>query len=101
MAGVEDLACMKLAAVAQRGARKDFRDLHVLCRNWRPLPTILRLFSRKYDQRDLFHVLTALACFDDAEEDPDPVLLERVPWEEIKKDFRDWVREIAREKGLA
>ncbi|NIQ96181.1 MAG: nucleotidyl transferase AbiEii/AbiGii toxin family protein, partial [Desulfuromonadales bacterium] len=30
LASLEDLACMKLSAIAQRGAKKDFIDLHAL-----------------------------------------------------------------------
>ncbi len=40
LASLEDLGCMKLAAIAQRGAKKDFFDLHALLRAGQSLPRL-------------------------------------------------------------
>src|SRR5437870_361966 len=43
IASLDDIACMKLAAVAQRGAKKDFVDIYALAVRHRPLLEMLRL----------------------------------------------------------
>ena len=48
LASLDDLACMKLSAIAQRGARKDFVDLYVLGARHKPLPALLALYRQKY-----------------------------------------------------
>ncbi len=44
LASLDDLACMKLAAIAQRGSRKDFIDIHALISRHRPLGDLLALY---------------------------------------------------------
>ncbi len=60
MAGVDDIAYMKLSAIANRGSRKDFIDLHYIISNLQPLPYYLRLFSQKYQQVDIGHIVRSL-----------------------------------------
>lgn len=95
LASLEDIACMKLAAVAQRGARKDFVDIYALGRRI-PLRQMLTLYRRKYRIQDHGHVLFALTYFDDAEREPMPRVLKSPPWPEIKNAIRGWVAELAR-----
>lgn len=45
MASIDDIACMKLSAIASRGSRKDFVDLHYLIRNFDPIENYLQLYS--------------------------------------------------------
>jgi hypothetical protein len=66
MASLDDLAGMKLAAVAQRGAKKDFIDLFALLEKHRPLNELLSLYQKKFSIRDIGHVLRATTYFDDA-----------------------------------
>jgi len=92
---LDDLACMKLAAIAQRGSRKDFMDLHVLATDHRPLRDIVDLYRRKYSIEDIVHVLVGLTYFDDAEDEPMPVMLNKVSWDAVKQQFREWARTLA------
>jgi hypothetical protein len=95
LAAPEDIACMKLAAVAQRGARKDFVDLYALGQ-WRlRLRDMLQLFKEKYSTTDIAHVLAALSYFEDAEREPMPVMLWPDDWPTIKRTIRDWVKSYA------
>jgi len=87
----DDIAAMKLAAIASRGSRKDFIDLWVLISRHRPLSQYLDLFRKKYESRDVGHVVRSLTYFDDADEEPDPRLLISVRWERIKSDLLGWV----------
>ncbi len=56
LASVDDLACMKLAAIAQRGSRKDFYDVHTLLARHRRLNELLALYQQKFQvsQRSCF-----------------------------------------------
>jgi predicted nucleotidyltransferase component of viral defense system len=90
----EDIAAMKLAAIASRGSRKDFVDLWLLTsRHW-PIADCLELYRRKYAARDIGHVVRSLTYFDDADDEPPLRLLIEVDWEEIKRDLVAGVREV-------
>ncbi len=94
LASLEDIACMKLAAIAQRGARKDFIDVYALGQRF-TLAEMLSLYQRKYAIPDIGHLLVALSFFDDADREPMPRLLLRWSWPAIKKTFKAWVRDLA------
>ena len=95
LASLDDLACMKLSAVAQRGSKKDFFDIYALCMQHRPLTELLELYRNKFSVTDIGPVIYGLAYFDDAESERDPLLLEKVNWEKVKQAIVKWVREIA------
>lgn len=95
LASVQDIACMKLAAVAQRGARRDFVDVFALGSSGLPLPEMLDLYGTKYATRDVGHVLAGLAYFDDAEREPMPAMLWRKDWSEIRSTIEAWVKAVA------
>lgn len=92
IAALGDLAAMKLAAVAQRGARRDFLDVHALVHSFRELPELLASYRRKYRTDDVTHVLYGLSYFDDADKEQMPRMLQEVDWEQVKDALRDWVR---------
>ena len=95
MAGIDDITCMKLSAITNRGARKDFIDLHHIISNFHPLPYYLELFSQKYQQTDIGHIIRSLIFFEDAEEEPDIQIFTSVTWPEIKRDFKNWVKNLS------
>ena len=95
LASLGDLACMKLSAVAQPGARKDFVDVFALGRNGLRLREMLQLYQGKYGTKDVAHVLAGLSYMDDAEREPMPVMLAPLDWKEVKATIRSWVREYA------
>lgn len=94
LASLDDLACMKLSAIAQRGSKKDFYDVYALCIQHRPLDQMLTLYQRKFSAADIGPVLYGLVYFDEAEEERDPVLLSQVRWMEVKQAFRKWVKAL-------
>jgi hypothetical protein len=96
LASLEDLACMKLSAVAGRGARKDFVDIHALGSRCFELSRMLTLYQRRYGIRDVGHVLFALVFFDDAEREPMPEMLWDTRWNEIRESITNWVRQLDR-----
>jgi hypothetical protein len=94
LASREDIAAMKLAAIASRGSRKDFIDLWLLASRYWPLSDCLELYRKKYAARDIGHVVRSLTYFDDADEEPPLRLLIKVDWEEMKRDLLGRVREL-------
>ena len=92
---LDDIACMKLAAIAQRGSRKDFIDLYALGRS-RPLGQLLSLYRKKYGIEDIGHVLVALAYFDDADRERGSKMLWQVSWRDVKKQIRSWLEGLTR-----
>ncbi|MGH7494343.1 MAG: nucleotidyl transferase AbiEii/AbiGii toxin family protein [bacterium] len=95
LASLDDLACMKLSAIAQRGARKDFIDLYALLQEHKSLKQMLRLYSRKFAIDDFGHVLYALAYFDDAEREPMSNMLWKVNWRQLKEELQKQVKTVA------
>jgi hypothetical protein len=92
LAGLRDLASMKLAAITQRGSRKDFIDLYALGTSGQTLPEMLAWYGEKFDVTDIGHVLYALAYFDDAESERMPRMLWTAPWNQIKRTVQGWLQ---------
>lgn len=95
LAALEDLACMKLSAIAQRGARKDFCDLYALGKTSFSLQDMLGFYQKKFGIRDIGSVLYGLVYFDDAENERMPRMLWKATWREIKKTILEWVKNIS------
>jgi hypothetical protein len=91
IAARSDLAAMKLAAVAQRGTKKDFVDVYALGRRGLSLRQMLQWYQEKYAVEDVAHVLYALAYFDDADRERMPRLLWDADWRTMKKTIRRWL----------
>jgi len=94
LAAPEGIAAMKLAAVAQRGSKKDFIDVFALGRLFE-LPKMLGFYRKKYGVKDDGHLLVALTYFDDADRERTPILLHRHSWPTIKTVIRGWVATAA------
>ena len=86
LAGLKDIAAMKLEAIAGRGSKKDFVDLFFLLQRY----TLEEMFSyheKKYGTglNNQYHLLKSLVYFEDAEEEPMPVMIKSLLWEDVKK----------------
>ena len=89
---LEDIAAMKLNAVTNRGAKKDFYDIHALLSRF-SLPELIGFFEEKYQKMNSFTVTKSLAYFDDADQEPEPMSLMDLTWEEIKGDLQQKLRD--------
>ena len=96
LASLDDITCMKLSAIAQRGSKKDFIDLYALLRNDHDLEEALELYKKRYAVEDIGHVLFGLAWFDDADREKTPKMLWDVDWETVRESIREWVKEYAK-----
>jgi hypothetical protein len=95
LASPVDLAAMKLASVAQRGAKKDFVDIYALIERGQPLGELMASYARKYAAVDQGHLLYSLSYFEDADRERMPTMLWRVDWRAIKKRIQGCVRAAA------
>ena len=83
LAGLKDIAAMKIAAVVGRGTKKDFIDLYFLLQHF-SLHEILDFYMQKYPDGSMFIAMKSLSYFEDAEADPMPVMFDDVSWEDVK-----------------
>ena len=97
LASIEDIALMKLDALLARAARKDFYDLYFVCQII-SLRQILELAPQKYPNTRDFETQSVkrLTYFENAEQDPDPTLLQPISWEQVKGYFIAQAKEIGR-----
>jgi len=91
LASLADIACMKLSAIAQRGAKKDFFDIYALCTRFIPLAELLAIYRIRYRVKEIGHVIYGLSYFDDAERERPPVMLWKLDWTTVKKSISAWV----------
>ena len=89
VADLKDIASMKIIAIAQRGVKKDFIDVHALLAAGWNFEAIFRCVDQKFtDQKyNKMHLLKSLTYFKDAEGDPNPKMLKPVSWEAVKRDL--------------
>jgi hypothetical protein len=95
LASFRDLGAMKLLAIAQRGSRKDFVDVHELLRQGASLSELLDDFRTKF-QADSISVLRGLAYFDDAELEPMPEMLASYSWQDVRDGITAGLRAVMR-----
>lgn len=88
IASLEDIAAMKIAAIGDRGTKRDFIDLYMICKSI-PLEDSLFLYEKKYGvlASTLDHILKSLTYFIDAEEDPMPKMFSDVKWKTVRQYF--------------
>ena len=80
-----DISAIKLSAVTNREAKKDFYDIFFLLKQHR-FAQLCEWYKHKFRTNNLFMLLKSLTYFDDAEATEMPVLLGKQPgWDVIKK----------------
>ncbi len=91
IASPEDLLCMKLIAVQQRGTKRDFIDLYMLLQQF-PFRESLALCRRKYGECAFLSLQYALTYFDEAEQEVTPRVRIPISWRQVKAYFRNLVK---------
>jgi hypothetical protein len=96
LADERDIAAMKLDAVSSRGSRKDFVDIHELLKKY-SLAELIGFFEKKYSniKYNVLHVLKSLVYFEDAENEPSPILFRETNWEDVKSSIKKAVSELS------
>lgn len=98
IASLEDIAAMKLWAIASRGTKRDFFDIYFIAQKI-PLARILSLYEEKYKNlaSNRPHLLRSLTYFANAEGDPNPTVLDKeVTWEMVKRFFEEEAPKLLR-----
>lgn len=100
VAGVEDISCMKLSAISSRGSKKDFVDFYKILEKYN-LAELFKLFDKKFKdvKYQKTHLLKSLVYFDQAEEDPDPDMIDDIKWSEAKKTIENSVSQYLSRLG--
>lgn len=93
LASPKDIAAMKLAAITNRGTKKDFIDLFELL-GYFPLSEMFDFYKEKYPDGIPFMTLKSLTWFEDAEEDPMPTMFRDYSWQTVKNRFFAEVRKL-------
>ncbi len=101
VATIPEIGAMKLAAIIDRGTRKDMVDLYCLLQ-FISLEEIFRVAAVKYARVRSFPVtaMRALAYFTDAEALPMPQMLDRTPWAQMRKVLEQQALQVGRKNLL-
>ena len=94
LAGVKDIAAMKVNAITNRGTRKDFVDLARLLYDY-TVEDIFAWYRKKYPAANPALAMRSMSYFADAETMPMPKMLIPFDWEEAKDRIRAAVRKLA------
>ncbi|WP_396169427.1 nucleotidyl transferase AbiEii/AbiGii toxin family protein [Flavobacterium sp.] len=84
MASKEDIAAMKINAIAGRGSKKDFIDLYFLLNEF-SLTEIIDFYLQKYFDGSKFMAIKSLSYFSDADIDQTPDIYLDFNWETCKQ----------------
>ena len=95
LADERDIAAMKIDAISSRGSKKDFIDLYFLLEKY-SLLELIDFFETKYKgiKYNKLHIFKSLVYFDDAENEPMPVMTQKAEWEKIKERIGVEVRKL-------
>lgn len=94
IASLSDIAAMKIAAICDRGTKRDFIDLYFITKQTFSLDDILKLYDKKYKKltNNLYTILKSLRYFVDADSEDLPEMIKKVSWEEVKGFFTSEVK---------
>lgn len=95
LAGIKDIAAMKLEAIAGRGSKKDFVDLFFLFQHF-SLEEIFSFHSLKYGVglNNQYHHLKSLVYFADADSEAMPLMTSPLNWDKVKAKIRSSARKF-------
>jgi hypothetical protein len=97
LAGIPDIASMKVIAISQRGTKRDFVDLFVILQEM-PFHKISDHMTRRFGKERInaVHIGKSLVYFSDADSDPEPAYIKgrEIEWEEIRKFFKGHVKQF-------
>lgn len=80
---LKDIIPMKLQAVSNRFAKKDFWDIVFLLKAY-PLKEMILIFKEKFPNIDPGYIIHSLTNFEEAENQLNPDVLTDISWQEVK-----------------
>lgn len=96
VAGLKDIAAMKINAIEDRGSKRDFIDLYFLSQRF-SFPEMFEFYDRKYHclESHKYSILKSLNYFEDAESEDSPRMFKPVNWPKIKVFFQKEVKKLS------
>jgi len=99
VAAWQDIVAEKIKAVSQRGSKRDFWDIYSVIALRSSIDKVGALFLERFKGTgiNLYHVAKSMVYFEDADKEPDPVLLangKKLDWERIKQFFEANIKEL-------
>jgi predicted nucleotidyltransferase component of viral defense system len=93
-----DLAAMKILAISDRGAKRDFIDLYFLCQQVKSLDELLYFFQKKFGKYDynIYHIIKSLTYFNEAETEEMPNMYIKISWRTVKNFFKEEKTKLAK-----
>ena len=99
LADPRDIAAMKIAALSDRGTKRDFIDLYFIfaVEKLISLDEALRIYDKKFKKlkQNKLHIIKSLAYFGDAESEKMPRMFKPVNWRKVKDFFTREQKRIA------
>ena len=89
-----DIIPMKLQALSNRNAKKDYWDVYTLLNRY-SVEEMLKIFKTKFPQVDTGFIIHSLTDFEKADTEPDPDVYINISWNEIKLELINKVRSYA------
>ena len=95
IADIADISAMKIAAISERGTKRDFVDLYFILQKI-ALNEAFNFYDKKYQKlsSNSVHIKKSLVYFEDAEKDPTPKMIIPVSWGKVKTFFKKEVKNI-------
>lgn len=92
----EDIIPMKLQALSNRFAKKDFWDVETLLQDF-SLDEMIKIFQAKFPQVDSGFIIHSLTNFEQADTEQDPISLTDKTWDEIKNTLQHTVKKYTQQ----
>jgi predicted nucleotidyltransferase component of viral defense system len=87
LASKKEIAAMKIAAIVNRGTKKDFIDLNELLDTF-SLNEIIDFYINKFKDSSIFFALKSVVYFDDAEDQEMPFMFNNITWQTVKDNIK-------------
>ena len=96
IAGLKELAALKLNAIAGRGSRKDFWDISSLL-DYYSIDEMIGFFEKKYPSANIWHLIRSLTYFTDADKEEIEIASTKdISWEQVKTKILNALRDYQR-----
>ncbi|TAE73017.1 MAG: hypothetical protein EAZ85_08330 [Bacteroidetes bacterium] len=84
---VDDTMAFKMNAIERRGSKKDFYDLYEALKYYE-LHTLIYFYTQKFETSNSMQLLKSITYFEDAENQPQPILFENIDWQDVKNTIK-------------
>jgi hypothetical protein len=104
IAGIHDIAAMKIIAISQKGTKRDFIDLYFVLQDI-PFHKLSCHMVKRFGKERInpVHIGKSLVYFLDANSDPEPEYVRgrEVSWDKVKKFFKSHVKQFVLDLATA